>query len=403
MVAEPMNPAFAAKLGRRKTGRRADGAPESGPEATDRRACVLVVDDEPEITRSVAELLERDYRVLTANSADEALGLLGTNPVSVILTDQRMPGGSGAELLAHSLDIAPETTRILFTGYSDISAVIEAVNEGQVYRYVTKPWRPEELLAVVDQGLERYSLVVENRRLLEELSQANADLEIANRNLQQFVYSMSHDLRSPLRALDGFSLAILEDYADCLDDTGADYLKRIRAASQRMAELFDAQLALARTGYREVEITDVDVTELARRLVERQKSADASRSVKFSVADGMTARSDAVVAGLVLERLLDNAWKFTSKQTEAHVNVGCEDRDGENAFFVRDDGVGFEDAYAHKLFAPFERLHTAEEFVGTGIGLASVRRLLERVGGRCWAEGRPGEGAVVWFTLEGDD
>jgi diguanylate cyclase (GGDEF)-like protein len=138
---------------------------------------VLVVDDEPEITRSVAELLARDYEVLTAGSADEGLALLESNSVAVVLTDQRMPGGSGAELLAHSLDIAPETTRILFTGYSDISAVIDAVNEGQVYRYITKPWRPEELKAVLSQGLERYRLVLENRRLLHELTQANDDLE----------------------------------------------------------------------------------------------------------------------------------------------------------------------------------------------------------------------------------
>jgi len=139
---------------------------------------VLVVDDEPEITRPVAELLGRDYEVLIANSADEALALLEANSVAVILTDQRMPNGTGAELLARSLGIAPETTRILFTGYSDISAVIDAVNEGQVYHYLTKPWRPEELKVVLSQGLERYRPVVENRRLFEELTRANEGLEL---------------------------------------------------------------------------------------------------------------------------------------------------------------------------------------------------------------------------------
>ncbi len=175
--ATTLNPAFAAKLEQRRAERRPDGPAARRPEASDRRPCVLVVDDELEITRSVAELLERDYDVLTANSADEALTLLEDNEVAVVLTDQRMPGGSGSELLARSLDIAPETTRILFTGYSDISAVIEAVNEGQVYRYVTKPWLPEELQGVLHQGLERYRLVVENHRLLEELTTANEDLE----------------------------------------------------------------------------------------------------------------------------------------------------------------------------------------------------------------------------------
>jgi diguanylate cyclase (GGDEF)-like protein len=138
---------------------------------------VLVVDDEPEITRSVAELLERDYQVLVANSADEALALLEENDVSVILADQRMPNGSGAELLARSIDVAPEVTRILFTGYSDISAVIEAVNKGQIYYYLAKPWMPEELQAVLSRGLERHRLVSENRELLESLTRANEELE----------------------------------------------------------------------------------------------------------------------------------------------------------------------------------------------------------------------------------
>jgi diguanylate cyclase (GGDEF)-like protein len=172
-----LNPAFAAKLAQRKVGRRAGSVAPDRPVAPDRRPRVLVVDDEPDITRSVDELLRRDYEVLSANSADEALALLEANSVAVILTDQRMPNGTGAELLARSLDIAPETTRILFTGYSDITAVIDAVNDGKVYHYLTKPWRPAELKAVLGQGLERYQLMLENRRLLDELTQANEDLE----------------------------------------------------------------------------------------------------------------------------------------------------------------------------------------------------------------------------------
>jgi len=166
-----LNPAFAARLAQRRADRPGPAPVPSG------RPRVLVVDDEPEITESVSDLLEPDYEVLTAHSADEALGMLDANGVAVILTDQRMPNGTGAELLARSLDVAPETTRILFTGYSDISAVIEAVNEGHVYRYVAKPWHPEELRAIVRQGMERHQLVFENRRLLEELTRANEELE----------------------------------------------------------------------------------------------------------------------------------------------------------------------------------------------------------------------------------
>ena len=200
-----LNPAFADRLEKRKMGRRSDGSAPRHPVASDRRPGVLVVDDEPEITRSVEELLARDYEVLTANSADEALALLEANAVAVILTDQRMPNGTGAELLARSLTIAPETTRILFTGYSDISAVIDAVNEGQVYHYLAKPWRPEELKAVLAQGLERYQLVLENRRLLDELTQANEHLERRVEERTQRLREQNKTLREARKRIEELS------------------------------------------------------------------------------------------------------------------------------------------------------------------------------------------------------
>ena len=200
-----LNPAFADRLEKRKMGRRPDGSTSRDPVASDRRPGVLVVDDEPEITRSVEELLARDYEVLTANSADEALALLEANAVAVILTDQRMPNGTGAELLARSLTIAPETTRILFTGYSDISAVIDAVNEGQVYHYLAKPWRPEELKAVLAQGLERYRLVLENRRLLDELTQANEHLERRVQERTQRLREQNKTLREARKRIEELS------------------------------------------------------------------------------------------------------------------------------------------------------------------------------------------------------
>ena len=200
-----LNPAFVAKLEQRKADRTAGGETGERPLAPDERPCVLVVDDEPEITASVAELLARDYCVLTAGSADEALALLEDNTVAVILTDQRMPNGTGAELLARSLDIAPETTRVLFTGYSDISAVIDAVNAGQVYHYLAKPWRPEELKAVLGQGLERYRLVLENQRLLRELTEANEDLERKVRERTTRLQEQNRELREARKRIEELS------------------------------------------------------------------------------------------------------------------------------------------------------------------------------------------------------
>ena len=172
-----LSDAFAEKLQQRQWGRGQDSDVSLESVGQAELPCVLVIDDEPEITASVAALLDGHYRVITARSAEEGLALLRDNSVAVILTDQRMPGGTGSELLARSLDIAPEASRILFTGYSDITAVIDAVNEGQVYRYITKPWQPDELRAVLNDGLDRHRLVVENRRLISELTAANAALE----------------------------------------------------------------------------------------------------------------------------------------------------------------------------------------------------------------------------------
>jgi signal transduction histidine kinase len=238
-------------------------------------------------------------------------------------------------------------------------------------------------------------------RLLEDLARSNEELEAANREFQEFAYSIAHELRPPLRALDGFSQVVLEDYTDRLDEAGRAALARIRAASQRMAELLDAQLALARTGRREVELSDVDVTAVARRIVERALQGDRAGSVVCTVAEGLRARTDAVLTASVLDCLLDNAWKFTSGRAEAIIEVGSENRDGEQVFFVRDNGAGFDPAYADKLFRPFEHLHATGEYAGVGMGLATVRRMLERLGGRCWAEGEVDAGATVWFTLSG--
>jgi diguanylate cyclase (GGDEF)-like protein len=190
-----LSDAFAEKLEQRRKGRAPDPETPRQGSAPAERPCVLVIDDEVEITASVAALLEGEYRVITAQSADEGLALLKDNSVAVILTDQRMPGGAGSELLARSLDIAPEASRILFTGYSDITAVIDAVNEGQVYRYITKPWQPDELRAVLNDGLDRHRLVVENRRLINELTEANATLERRVEERTQRLRSQNQALR----------------------------------------------------------------------------------------------------------------------------------------------------------------------------------------------------------------
>jgi len=232
-----------------------------------------------------------------------------------------------------------------------------------------------------------------------ELAQSNAKLVTANTELESFSYSVSHDLRAPLRTIDGFSHALLEDYADRLDDEGKDHLKRIRAATQRMDSLIDDLLNLSRLSRTAMQWQSLDISTLARSIVSDLQSEQSERRIDVRIQDGLTTSADPGLVRVALENLLRNAWKFTSKQASAHVEFGQAEVDGILAFFVRDDGVGFDPAYADRLFGAFQRLHGMTEFAGTGIGLATVQRIVHRHGGRIWAESAVDCGATFYFTL----
>ncbi|HEY6155968.1 MAG TPA: PAS domain S-box protein [Gemmatimonadales bacterium] len=233
----------------------------------------------------------------------------------------------------------------------------------------------------------------------EQLRSYATQLEAANKELEAFAYSVSHDLRAPLRSLDGFSQALLEDYHARLDDTGRDFLQRVRAASQRMATLIDDLLSLSRVTRGELQVREVDLSALAAAVAADLTKSDPARNVAFAIAPGLVARADAGLVRIVLQNLLGNAWKFTGKRSPAHVEVGVTAHNGRRAFFVRDDGAGFDMAYTAKLFGAFQRLHASDEFPGSGIGLATVQRIIHRHGGQVWAEGTPGRGATFYFTL----
>jgi PAS domain S-box-containing protein len=252
---------------------------------------------------------------------------------------------------------------------------------------------------VTERERAREELETHREHLEDLVHQRTMALEVANEQLESFSYSVSHDLRAPLRALDGFSYALLEDAGDRLDEESKEYLVRIRRASQRMAELIDALLRLSRVGRVEIQVTDVSLSEIAERVAAELADEAPERSVEWRIEGGLTARADAALAAVVLENLLGNAWKFSAGRSPAHIAFGATQAGGERVFFVRDDGVGFDEAHAVKLFQPFERLHTADQFAGTGIGLATVRRAIARQGGRCWAQGEPEAGATFFFTL----
>jgi PAS domain S-box-containing protein len=245
-----------------------------------------------------------------------------------------------------------------------------------------------------ERELQRY------RETLEQLVAARtAELEAVNKELEAFSYSVSHDLRAPLRGIDGFSQALLEDYSDRLDDTGKDYLRRVRAGAQRMATLIDDMLTLSRVTRAIMQPQTVDLSALGREIVAELVEPHPARQVDVHIAPDMQASGDAGLLRTALENLIGNAWKYSAKRADARIEFGRMAQAGETVFFVRDNGAGFDMRYAGKLFHAFQRLHHPSDFEGTGIGLATVQRIVHRHGGRIWAEAAPGEGATFYFTL----
>jgi PAS domain S-box-containing protein len=231
-----------------------------------------------------------------------------------------------------------------------------------------------------------------------------ADLELANENLEAFTYSVSHDLRAPLRTLNGLSEVLLADYGDGLGATGRGYAARIQAASERMATLIDDQLQLSRVSRAAMNLRRVDLSAEVAAIADELQAREPGRRVHFTIQDGVWVTADHSLIRTVVQNLVENAWKFTARRDGATIEFATTTAEGAGVCcYVRDNGAGFDPAHAGKLFQPFERLHTATEFPGTGIGLASVRRIIERHGGRTWAQGAIGSGATFYFTLDPAD
>jgi signal transduction histidine kinase len=264
--------------------------------------------------------------------------------------------------------------------------------------------------AVVQAAARLVATALTNAQLYEQIQRQTSELEVrvaertaklaaVNKELEAFAYSVSHDLRAPLRSMDGFSQALLEDYANRLDAEGRDYLHRVRAASQRMGQLIDDLLTLSRITRSELRYAPVDLSALAQAIAAELEQRDSERQVEFVIAEGLVADGDARLLRVVLENLLDNAWKFTSKHASARIELSVAQIEGRTVYFVGDDGAGFDMAHTDRLFGSFQRLHTVAEFEGNGIGLATVQRIITRHGGRIWAKGKVEQGATFYFTL----
>ena len=259
------------------------------------------------------------------------------------------------------------------------------------------------ILTVLYDHTDRWRAEDEVRRLNAELEkrvqERTAELTAANRELESFAYSISHDLRAPLRGIDGFSKLLTDEYRERLDEQGIDYLDRVRRAAQRMGTLIDDILELSRVTRQEMRRVRVDLSQIAAEVIDERARAEPAHRVAVSIAPDCTAHGDPQLLRVLMQNLLENAWKYSAKQPAPAIEFGRETIDGEPVFFVRDNGVGFDMKYADRLFSPFQRLHKPEEFEGTGIGLATVARIVRRHGGRVWAEAETGKGAIFRFTL----
>lgn len=397
------------------TGGAGSGEP-GGPEAEEEQVSILLVDDQPENLVAMEAMLEGlGQRLLIARSGRDALRTLLSSEVAVILLDVKMPDLDGFETAAliHARERTRDIPIIFLTAAApDHADAMRGYAVGAV-DYLIKPVVPELVrskvsvfveLAKRTRQLERNAALLrareqEARELAETRAELVADLEHKNRELESFGYTVSHDLRAPLRRIEGFARALAESHAAGLDAAGARYLARIRESTAHMVELIDALFLLSRVARHELRFQSVDLSALAERAAADLRLAEPGRAVELTIRPGLEACGDARLLRTVVENLLGNAWKFTAGRKPARIEFGASGGHAERIYFVRDNGAGFDMAFARRLFSPFQRLHSASEFPGTGVGLATVQRIIQRHGGRVWAEAVPGEGATFWFTV----
>jgi two-component system, sensor histidine kinase and response regulator len=379
---------------------------DSVPVKTKTKVGILIVDDDATKRFALCAILAPlDEDVVEASSGADALRQLLRNEFAVVLLDVRMPimdGFQTAQLIRHRP--RSELTPIIFVTTLDQAET----DMGRGYDlgavdFVIAPVVPAILRAKVSFFVELHRAQRELRRYRTQLETLVEERTIAltaiNRELEAFSYAISHDLRGPLTQFDSLSKRLLDDPETQLDRKAADHLRKMREASRRMASVFDGLQMLFRLTAGEIHREEVDVSGLAVQIVKEMKAADPERVVEMDIAPGITVSADQRLVRILLANLINNAWKFSSMKPEAKIAIGQEDVDGESRIFVRDNGVGFDMIDSHRLFGAFQRLHSQSEFPGAGIGLATARRIVNRHGGRIWAEAAVGEGVTFYFVL----
>jgi signal transduction histidine kinase len=363
--------------------------------------------------RALCDTLEAEgYLTAGFTEPTQALAALREQSFDLVLTDLTMPGMDGIEFLQAAREIDINMVGIVMTGHGTIDTAVAAMKAGAL-DYILKPFTLRMILPVLSRALTVRSLRTENvqlRQAEETIRRMNANLERcvqertrelieANRELEAFSHSVSHDLRAPLRALDGFTSILADQYSDRLDERGRGYVQRVVDAVERMRNLIEDLLRLSHVTGTELNRRELDLSQLVHTIIDDLRAQEPERQVTVAIAEGVKCNADHRLLRIALENILGNAWKFTRNTADASIEFGFEHLKEGTTYFIRDNGAGFNPDYGDRLFVPFRRLHSAAEFPGTGIGLSIVQRIIRRHGGRISARGSVGQGAAFSFTL----
>jgi two-component system, sensor histidine kinase and response regulator len=360
---------------------------------------LLIVDDETAQLQALCITLgDRGYAITGCGTVGEALAILATRDVDMLLTDLRLPDGDGIELLQAALKINPNLVGVLMTGHGTIGTAVEAMKLGAL-DYILKPFKLSEVLPVLSRALTVRRLRQEKAELERRVDARTRELEAANQDLDAFARSVSHDLRAPARAVASYSQLLLDEASPHLSDLHQALLRHVHQNAANMGELIDGLLRFSQLGRHPIDKKPVPMTQLVTDVVSEVRDQYRGRDVDVTIEDLPECQADANLIRHVLVNLVSNAFKYTAKTEHARVRIGSEPHGEDVAYVVQDNGAGFDMRYAGKLFGVFQRLHPPADFEGTGVGLSIAHRIVERHGGRMWAEAEVGKGATFFFTL----
>jgi len=363
----------------------------------DEKESILIVDDSESTCRTLALILrKKGYETEAAGTGQEAIEKAQGRFFNLALIDLRLPDMEGVELLAPFKEMHPDMAVIMITAYASLETAVWALNEG-ASAYITKPLNMDEVLAKVRKVFEKQRLVREKRQAEEALRRSVEELKRSNRELNEYTYVIAHDLRTPLRSTTSFSELLLKEYSDKLDETGRDYLKRIRNASMRMAELIKELMVFSKLAEEDEQEELVDLNRLLEEVKRGLEARLMEKRVEIQVEELPEVKAPISKIRQLFKELIGNGLKFNDSTTPK-VEVGYEERQSHYVFRVRDNGIGIGEEGQKRIFNLFQRLHTQKEYSGIGVGLAKCRRIVESMGGRIWVDSRPDAGSTFYFT-----